>query len=337
VPARTAPEPPKWQGNMVRSWVETRRRGMGEDLFSSAETNSSVAVAAAPAPAPAKTEENDTHSAYVSVLKEISGPLLSAVSQVVAGQRENGIAISAIDEANAFNHLIQQVVNITRTTSATLEIGRDATAPNGEPMRRQIIEAVSDLMGAHYRAAAQLQPSSLVGQLTAAITQIAIEGARREDLMPGLGTMTQARLGIDMLRAIPPVVHAVTRFAFGRNALVLITEVAWELQYKAVEVTKRLMGTGATLQAWHSVYGAALHAAAEMYAEAHYAEADQFARYTPEQRQAFIQAMGPELPMTNVWAAFDRQTDFLAQFTATMMSVTDKSGNGTTGWLVGRP
>lgn len=326
---------------MVRSWVETRRRGMGDDLFPSATTTTAVATApAATAPAPAKSDEPDTHSAYVSVLKEISGPLLSAVNQVVAGQRENGVAISAMDEANAFNQLIQQVVNITRTTSATLEIGRDDVAPNGEPLRRQILEAISDLMGAHYRAAGQLQPSALVGQLTAAITQIAIEGARREDLMPGLGAMTQARIGIDMLRAIPPVVHAVSRFAFGRNALVLITEVAWELQYKAVEVTKRLMGTGATLQAWHSIYGAALHAAAEMYAEAHYAEADLFARYSPEQRQAFIRTMGPELPMTNVWATFDRQTDFLAQFTSTMMSVTDNAGTGSagsTGWLAGRP
>jgi hypothetical protein len=254
--------------------------------------------------------------ALVSVIRGIGSPLQSAVSEVAAGLRERGQSVSATDEARAYAQLVQQVVSIGRTTSATLEIGRDAIARwNGEPLRWCMLEAISDIAGAHFRATGLLQPSGIVGQIVAAVTQIAIDGARREDLMPGLGGATQARLGLDMLKSVPPVVHAVTRYAFGRNPLVLVTEVAWELQYKAVECTRRLLAAGSTLEEWHSVYGAFIGSAGQLYAEAHFAEAERMSRLSSAERDALGHA---ELPMTAVWEAFDRKIDLLASFAGYM-------------------
>lgn len=307
---------------MSRSWVETRRRGRQDPL----DTLSAAAPVGAPVPvpanidaaipAPAKAPEANRALALVSVIRGIGSPLQSAVAEVAAGLRERGQNISAVDEARAYAQLVQQVVAVGRATSATLGVGR-ATMPGagGEPMRWAILEAISDMVGAHFRAAGLLQPSAIAGQVASAITQIALDGARREDLMPGLGHATQARLGLDMLKAVPPVVHAVTRYSFGRNALVLITEIAWELQYKAVECTRRLLAVGSTLDEWHSVYGAFVASAGQLYAEAHFAEAERLARLSPNERNALGHG---EVPMTGVWEQFDRKVDLLASFAGYM-------------------
>lgn len=310
---------------MVRSWVESRRRGR-EDLLANLVTGAVAATPPAPIAAnqvmvpvpsaPAAPMLAPRAQALVSVIRGIGAPLQSAVSEVAAGLRERGQPVTATDEARAYAQLVQQVVSIGRTTSATLEIGRDAIARwNGEPLRWCMLEAISDIAGAHFRATGLLQPSGIVGQIVAAVTQIAIDGARREDLMPGLGGATQARLGLDMLKSVPPVVHAVTRYAFGRNPLVLVTEVAWELQYKAVECTRRLLMTGSTLDEWHSVYGAFINSAGQLYAESHFAEAERLSRLSPAERDAL--GVG-ELPMTAVWEAFDRKVDLLASFAGYM-------------------
>lgn len=257
--------------------------------------------------------------ALVSVIRGVGSPLQSAVSEVAAGLRERGQTVSAADEARAFAQLVQQVVSMSRITSATLEISPNAIARwNGEPLRWAVLEAVSDIVGAHFRAVGLLQPSGIVGQIVAAVTQIAVDGARREDLMPGFGSATQARPGLAMLRAIPPVVHAVARCAFGRSPLVLATEIAWELQYKAVESTRRLLAQGSTLEDWHAVYGAFIVAAGQLYAEAHFSEADRLSRLTESERAAVVVKYGAELPMGNVWEAFDRKLDMLATFSGYM-------------------
>lgn len=344
---------------MVRSWVESRRRGLEDpltNLTASAAVAAPVSVSGSASPAaahPAQSPyQNNAQSHYpahqaatpalatqaavpaqprlapraqalVSVIRGIGAPLQSAVSEVAAGLRDRGQPITQTDEARAYAQLVQQVVSIGRTTSSTLEIGRDAIARwNGEPLRWSVMEAISDIAGAHFRATGLLQPSGIVGQIVAAVVQIAIDGARREDMMPGLGNATQARLGLDMLKATPPVVHAITRFAFGRNPLVLVTEVAWELQYKAVECTRRLLAAGSTLDEWHAVYGAFIVSAGQLYAESHFAEAERLSRLPQHERNA----MGAgELSMTAVWDAFDRKVDLLANF-AGYMAVPAESG-----------
>jgi hypothetical protein len=268
--------------------------------------------------------------ALVSVIRGVGSPLQSAVSEVAAGLRERGQPVSTADEARAFAQLVQQVVSISRTTSATLEIGPHAVARwNGEPLRWAVLEAVSDIVGAQYRAAGLLQPSGIVGQIVAAVTQIAVDGARREDLMPGLGNATLARLGLDMLKAVPPVVHAVARYAFGRNSLVLATEIAWEMQYKAVESTRRLLPQGATLDEWHSVYGAFIVSAGQLYSEAHFGEAERVSRMSAAEREALSARNGQELPMMAVWEAFDRKLDLLAAFSGFMSLPKDGSSAST--------
>lgn len=316
---------------MSRSWVESRRR-VKQDNLSSLVTTASVGTAL-PAVVEAKTPEitapipvngpaANRALALVSVIRGIGSPLQSAVSEVSAGLRERGQDVTATDEARAYAQLVQQVVSIGRTACATLEVGKDDVARwNGEPLRWAILEAIADMVGAHFRAAGLLQPSAIAGQVAAAVTQIALDGARREDLMPGLGNATQARLGLDMLKAVPPVVHAVTRYSFGRNPLVLSTEVAWELQYKAVECTRRLLAVGSTLEEWHSVYGAFVISAGQLYAEAHFAEAERLARLSPNERAA----LHGEVAMTGVWEQFDRKVDQLASFAGYMTVPSDGS------------
>ncbi len=301
---------------MVRSWVESRRRGREDPLESltrpQPRSQLPATVPAQPTIPPAQPSRTQ---ALVATIRGIGAPLQSAVSEVASGLRERGQAVSAADEARAFAHLVQQVVSLGRTTAATLEIGaNDIARWSGEPLRYAIMEAVSDIVGAHFRAAGLMQSSGMASQIISAVTQIAIDGARREDLMPGLGSATQARLGLDMLKAVPPVVHAVTRYNFGRNPLVLVTEVAWELEYKSVETTKLLTGKGTALDDWHAVYGACLHAAGQIYAEAHFAEADRLSQLSQDQRDQLIARHGGEMPMNTVWDSFEAKSELLTTF-----------------------
>jgi hypothetical protein len=312
---------------MVRSWVESRRRARPDPLVRlAAATPGGETVAPAPLPVNANMIPvappvspavlPGRVQALVSVIRGIGSPLQSAVSEVASGQRERGVYISTTDEARAYAQLVQQVVSIGRTTCMTLEIGKDAIARwSGEPLRWALLEAISDCAGAHFRASGLMQPSGMVGQLIAAVTQIAIDGAKREDLMPGLGSATQARLALDMLKAVPPVVHAVARYSFGRNPLVLMTEVALEMQHKAVECTRRLLGSGSTLDEWHAVYGAFLISNGQQYAEAHFSEAERLSRLNQQERMAIGSG---ELPMTTVWETFDRKVDLLTNFAGHM-------------------
>ncbi len=325
---------------MSRSWVESRRRVKKDSLTQLATT--APVGAALPAVVDVKDsapEQQNTPKtppmsgpaanralALVSVIRGIGSPLQSAVSEVSAGLRERGQDVTAVDEARAYAQLVQQVVSIGRTACQTLEVKNDELARwNGEPLRWAILEAIADMTGAHFRAAGVLQPSPIAGQVAAAVTQIALDGARREDLMPGLGKATQARLGLDMLKAVPPVLHAVARFSFGRNPLVLATEVAWELQYKAIECTRRLLAVGSTLEEWHSVYGAFVISAGQLYAEAHFAEAERISRLSPNERNALMHG---EVPMTGVWEQFDRKVDLLASFAGYMTVPGDSSNTG---------
>lgn len=323
---------------MPRSWVESRRRvkdPVSVEMTASEEAalpipankSESIPVVAAPAPVPAPAPVANRAMALVSVIRGIGSPLQSAVAEVSAGMREMGHEVSAVDEAKAYAQLVQQVVSLGRTTCAALEINPAVIAPSGiEPLRWAVLEAIADMVGGYYRAAGQLQPGVMAGQVADAVTQIALDGAKREDLMPGLGRATQARLGLDMLKAMPPVVHAVTRYSFGRNPLVLSTEVAWELQYKAVECTRRLLAEGSTLDEWHSVYGAFVTSAGQLYAEAHFAEAERIARLSPNDRAALG---NNEVPMTGVWEQFDRKVDQLASFAGYM--TVPATGTATTG------
>ncbi len=312
---------------MVHSWVESRRRALPDPLVQLAARSPGAETASAQPPAAAHPSvpvapvvspavlAPRVH-ALVSVVRGIGSPLQSAVSEVAAGLRERGQSVSTTDEARAYAQLVQQVVAIGRSTAMSLDIGRDAIARwNGEPLRWALMEAISDCAGAHYRASGLLQPSGMVGQLVAAVTQIAIDGARREDLMPGLGSATQARLALDMLKAVPPVIHAVSRYAFGRNPLVLMTEIAMELQHKSVMCTRRLLGTGSTLDEWHAVYGAFLLSTGQQYAEAHFAEAERLSRLSAAERQALGTG---ELPMMAIWETFDRKVDLLTNFAGYM-------------------
>lgn len=302
---------------MVRSWVESRRRGREDPLDNLTRPQPRAQLPALVPNVPASEPKKPTRTqALVATIRGIGAPLQSAVSEVASGLRERGQKISAAEEARSFAQLVQQVVSLARTTSATLEIGvNDIARWNGEPLRYAIMEAVSDIVGAHFRAAGLMQPSGMAGQIIAAVTQIAVDGARREDLMPGLGTATQARIGLDMLKAMPPAVHAVTRYTFGRNPLVLVTEVAWELQYKAVEITKQLTGKGTALDDWHAVYGATLHATGQIYAEAHFGEADRLSQLTQAERDQLLSQHGGEMPMTTVWDTFEAKSDLLSAFT----------------------
>jgi hypothetical protein len=166
---------------------------------------------------------------------------------------------------------------------------------------------VSELVSGHYRATGLLQPSPLAGQLVAALVQLALDGARREDLMPGLGAATEARLALDTLKAAAPVVHAVVRHSGGRPQVVLVAEIIRELQFKAVACTKRLLVETPTLEEWHSVYGSFLEAAGLLYAEAHYSEAEKMAEAAlpPEQLvQAALQVFDGKLDQLTVFSSY---------------------------------
>ena len=289
----------------MRSWVESRRRAKEERPAPPSRpqsTNATVVPLSARAGDDAqklkeiKKEDavRPALKALISAVQGVGAPLRGAVAEVAAGLAQRGRAVSSVEQAKAFALLIQQATKIARTTAQSIGVQAADTAQSFA-----LVEAVSDMAGAYYRASGVLQPSPLVGQIVASITQIAQEGAAREDLIPGVGKTTQARVALDLLKAMPPVVHAVSRYSYGRPPLVLITEVAMELQFMAAEATRGLVPVGASLEEWHAVHAAMLHTAGQLYAESHFAVAEN------EQAMSGIAAPAGEVPMEQVWASLE--------------------------------
>lgn len=299
---------------MVRSWVESRRRAKEDILANAVKSQSAVNIV----PLAAKPAANETAStsltpaspaaqavaqpalrptvkSLISAVQGIGAPLRGAVSEVAAGLRERGQPISQVQEAKAFALLIQQVTKIARTTALTIGMPLGTLTAQERAQHTQLVEAVSDIAGAYYRASGVLNPSPLVGQIVAAITQIALDNATQEDLIPNNGKSGYSRTAIDLLKAMPSVVHACARYSYGRTPAVLMGEVAMELHYMTAETTSPMLPQGASLEEWYSLHAALMQTAGQLYAEAHFAVAEQV------QHGSGQNAPSKEVPMDKVW------------------------------------
>jgi hypothetical protein len=298
---------------MVRSWVESRRRAKEDILATALKGQSAVNIV----PMAAKPAANETASSsiapmattqavaqpalrssvksLISAVQGIGAPLRGAVSEVAAGLRERGQPISQVQEAKAFALLVQQVTKIARTTALTIGMPLGTLTAQERAQHTQLVEAVSDIAGAYYRASGVLNPSPLVGQIMAAITQIALDNATQEDLIPNNGKSGYTRTAIDLLKAMPSVVHACARYSYGRTPAVLMGEVAMELHYMTAETTSPMLPQGASLEEWYSLHAALMQTAGQLYAEAHFAVAEQV------QHGSGQNAPNKEVPMDKVW------------------------------------
>ncbi len=306
---------------MVRSWVESRRRRAqqgtkmpthrSEDFDHEKSLSFSAdgkQNALQKKPSMRKGAVTRRTGVLVAVVRGIGTPLQSAVSEVATLLRGQGYALTSSQEAKAFGDLVQQIVQIGKTIHPLL--GFDVMAPeqNNEHTRWALLEAISENVGAIYRARGQLSPVWEMSTLLPSLVKMARDSAASNDLIPAQGDEhEQLPLILGLLKALPPVCHAIGRHSFQQDTPTLILQTARTLQYKSITATRGLLKEGAPLDDWQALYCSFLIAAGQLYAEAHFAIA--------EGSRANVSAAQAQ---ESIWTAFDRKMTMIATFSSYM-------------------
>lgn len=311
---------------MVRSWVESRRRraqqvtkmpthrsdytDQEKSLSFSADEKQNALQKPSSTRKGAVTRRTGV---LVAVVRGIGTPLQSAVSEVATLLKRQGYPLTSAQEAKAFGDLVQQIVQIGKTIHPLL--GFDVTSPEqNNETRWALLEALSENVGAIYRARSQLAPVWEMSTTLPSLVKMARDSAASNDLIPAQGDEhEQLPLIIGLLKALPPVCHAIGRYPLQQDVSALILQTARTLQYKSITATRGLLKEGAPLDDWQALYCSFLIAAGQLYAEAHFAIAE-----------SSVAGVSAGQAQESIWTAFDRKMTMIATFSGYMAPPTNE-------------
>lgn len=260
----------------------------------------------------------------VKLFQKIGAPLMVAVTEVRA--YGEGAAHSPDGDAEMLSQLVAATAAVSKAAAAELGAAKGADAVWA---RWAIAAAAARLVAAHYRATGAPLPVEEGARIASAIqtTQVLMNGPTGP-----LGNGLPARLAestgpeqgpvalqVNLLYALAPVVGAVARFAFSYTEQALVADIAKRLQASAAE-TAAALAPGASPSELSALYQAVLEACGQLYAECHYGEMDRLLDMSAEERAAYADDNGGQIPLTPVWQAFDLRLDLLKTIAANLQA-----------------
>jgi len=273
-----------------------------------------------------KADPNTHLQSMLASFRQVGMPLLQVLAESTSGAgRENS---KSTDTAALFGELVDSTILLSQELAK--EIG--AGAGDLDPAARWALSgSASQVVAAGYKAAGKAmdaQTASHMASLAAQLqdkfkTQIPVGG----ESLPN----TVATFRAKMMESMVPVIGAVAQYAFGRGEHELLAEVAERLVKMADQVTRTLAAPGSTPEQWRLLCWSVLRAAGQIYTESHYAEADRILYMTPDDRAAYLAQHGANIPMTQVWQAFNQRMAMLATL-ATYLDVPSSAQLEDQGW-----
>lgn len=259
--------------------------------------------------------------------RQIGMPLLQVLAEGTGqDQQKNESADQA--KAQQFGELVDSAIQLS--VEMAKEIGASETEL--EPAVRWALSgSASQVVAASYRATGKAMTAEeavhlagLAGQLQDRFkSQIPVGG----ESIPN----TVATFRAKMMEAMVPVIGAVAQYSFGRGEHELLAEVCERLVKMSDQVTRSVAEPGSTPEQWRLLCWNILRAAGQIYAESHYAEADRILYMAPDDRAAYLAQHGTNIPMTQVWQAFNQRMAMLATL-ATYLDVPSSAQLETQGW-----
>ncbi|MDP9195820.1 MAG: hypothetical protein M3O22_03480 [Pseudomonadota bacterium] len=243
--------------------------------------------------------------AAVFAFRAVGAPLLAAVLEVRALAPDDGTGRRQEEDASIFAQLLTTTGDLVRMVSAEAGIGPSAS---DDAPRLTLAAAASAVVAAHYRATGNASLPLQAKALMDAIRATASSAGGPAENPPGTGEVfAQTRL----LRAMAPVLAAVSRYAFGRPEPELLAMVATRLGQKATDLTGKLCPPDAGETDRHLMYATAMEVAGWIYAESHHVEADRLVDMTPEERSAYVAKNNNQIPLDPVWTKFEQNLAML--------------------------
>lgn len=258
--------------------------------------------------------------------RQIGMPLLQVLAE--GGAQADKAGADSADKTSQFGELVDSAIHLS--VEMAKEIGANETEL--EPAVRWALSgSASQVVAAGYRATGKTLTAEEAAHLAALAGQL--QDKFKSQIPAGGESLpnTVATFRAKMMEAMVPVIGAVAQYAFGRGEHELLAEVSERLVKMADQVTRSVAEPGSTPEQWRLLCWNILRAAGQIYAESHYAEADRILYMAADDRAAYLAQHGTNIPMTQVWQAFNQRMAMLATL-ATYLDVPASAQLETQGW-----
>lgn len=261
----------------------------------------------------------------LAAFRQIGMPLLQTMAEV-SGAKEG--EASSSDDPVQFNELIDSAIKLSQ------ELAKEIGADEGDldsSVRWALAGSASQVVAASFRATGKPAGEEEIKRLAGIAAQL--QEKFTSQIPAGGETVpnTVATFRAKMMESMVPVIGAIAQYAFGRAEHDLLAEVSERLVKIADQVTRALAETGTTPEQWRLLCWNVLRAAGQIYTECHYAEADRLLYMNPDDRAAYFAQHGNDIPMKQVWQAFNQRMAMLATL-ATYLEVPASAGLDAQGW-----
>lgn len=263
------------------------------------------------------TEKTNTSSdanvrmqTLLASFRQIGMPLLQALVEVSGHKGEDVASPEAVAASSEkFGALVDCTVLLSR--ELTKEIGANEGDLDAA-VRWALAGSASQVVAASFHASGELMKPEEATRLAhiAAQLQEKFKSQLPAEAEPPPNTVATFRA--KMMEALVPVVGAVAQYSFNRAEHELLGEIAERLVKMADQITRALALPGCTPEQWRFLCWNVLRASGQIYAESHYAEADRLQDMEPEERARYFAQHGDQVPMTQVWQAFNQRMAMLA-------------------------
>jgi hypothetical protein len=272
------------------------------------------------------SQENDPTARLQTLLasfRQIGMPLLQVLAEGSQASEQTDV-----DKAQAFNELVDRSVLLSKEIAGQIGASEEDLEPS---VRWALAGSASHVVAASYRATGKSIEPEEVKRL--AILAGQLQERFKSQIPPGGETIpnTVATFRAKMMEAMVPVIGAIAQYSFGRGEHELLTEVSERLVKMADQVTRAVAAAGTSPEQWRLLCWNILRAAGQVYAESHYAEADRILYMPADQRAAYLAQHGTNIPMTQVWQAFNQRMAMLATL-ATYLEVPACARLDAEGW-----
>ncbi len=270
-------------------------------------------------------EANARMQTLLAAFRQIGMPLLQTMAEVSATKEGE---ISSSDDPVQFNELIDSAIKLSQELAK--EIGAKE-ADLDSSVRWALAGSASQVVAASFRATGKPAGEEEIKRLAGIAAQL--QEKFTSQIPAGGETVpnTVATFRAKMMESMVPVIGAIAQYAFGRAEHDLLAEVSERLVKIADQVTRALAETGTTPEQWRLLCWNVLRAAGQIYTECHYAEADRLLYMNPDDRAAYFAQHGNDIPMKQVWQAFNQRMAMLATL-ATYLEVPASAGLDAQGW-----
>lgn len=252
--------------------------------------------------------------------RQVGMPLLHVLAETSDGSEQ--------DKAEKFNALVESTVVLSRELAKEMDAGESALDP---AVRWALSGSASQVVAASFKATGKAMDEGQAKELSSLAAALQ---EKFKTQIPASGESipnTVATFRAKMMEAMVPVIGAVAQYAFGRGEHELLAEIAERLVKMSDQVTRTLADPGSTPEQWRLLCWSVLRAAGQIYTESHYAEADRILYMEADERAAYLAQHGTNVPMTQVWQAFNQRMAMLATL-ATYLEVPAAAQLETQGW-----